>query len=145
MAKHEPRWPFGSSDGGPESRPVVVDMENVVIAILADTAAAERAVEALRGTGFTDDNLRLYSNEQIVSFDEAFRAKRGLKDRAIGALVDDSDAMRLYVDYAREGRAAVWLLVDGRDDANRVIRNLVDHDLVYAWFHGPRGVETIEP
>ena len=144
MPKQDYKWPFGQSDGGPESRPLVVDLENVLVAVVADTAAAERALQTLRGIGFIDETLRLYTSEQIVAYDEAFRSSRGIKERVVGALVDDSDTMGQYLAYAREGHSALWILVNGREDANRVIRALVDHDLVRVWFHGSRGLETIE-
>ena len=118
-------------------------MDNVPVAIVADDDAATRAAERLRGKGFTDETLRLYTSEQILAYDAAFRAGPSLKERVVGAIVDDAGSMNDYVAYAGDGHAALWVLVDGRDDANRVIRLLVDHDLKHVWFHGLRRVETI--
>ena len=120
-----------------------MDLENVLVAMLGDAASAQRAAEALRGIGFTDETLRLYTSEQILAYDDAFRSGRGMKDRVVGAVVDDATTMGEYVAYARDGGSALWVLVEGRDDANRVIRHLVDHELKHVWFHGNRGLETI--
>ena len=138
----EPRskWPFPPTDGGPRSRPRIVKLENVLIAIVADPAEAERE---LRAAGFTDESLRAYTSEQVLAYDEEFRSRRGLVDRAIGSVVDDGGAMADYVEYARQGRSALWVRVAGREDANRVIRHLADHGLVHVWFHGRDGVEVL--
>ena len=143
MAEDGPKWPFDESGGAPHARPLVVDLENVLIAIVADGPAAERADQALRRIGFTGEQLRSYTSEQILEADEAFRSTRSLTGRVVGAVVDDSDSMARYVDYAREGAASLWVRVRDRDDAKRVIRLLADHEVRYIWFHGGSGVETI--
>ena len=143
MADPAAKWPFAPTDGGPGSRPLLVDLDNVLIVLVATDEAAERAAGTLRGLGFTDDNLRLYSSEQILAYDEAFRSARGLTGRVVGALVDDSDSMAEYVTYARNGAAALWIRVADRDEANRLIRHLADAEIVYLWFHGTSGLETM--
>ena len=143
MAEPTAKWPFAPTDGGPASRPLVVDLDNVLIILVASDAAAERAADTLREVGFTDDNLRRYTSEQILAYDEAFRSARGLKGRVVGALVDDADSMAQYVAYARDGAAALWIRVDDRDQANRLIRHLADAEIMYLWFHGTSGLETI--
>ena len=143
MAEPAARWPFAGTDGGPGSRPLVVDLENVLVAVLTSDEAAERAERALRTMGFTDENLRRYTSGQIVAYDEAFRSGRGLKERVVGALVDDAPSMSQYVELARVGGAALWILTRDRDDANRLIRHLADFEIVYLWFHGSEGLETL--
>ena len=96
-----------------------------------------------RAIGFADDALRTYTSEQMLAFDKAFRSSHGLVDRALRSLLNDREAVAQYLAYARNGRCALWIRVAERDDANRVIRTLVDHDLVHAWFHGHGGLEVI--
>lgn len=143
MADDAAKWPFGPTDGGPGSRPTMVDLENVLIAVVVSDDAAERAAATLRGLGFTDENLRLYTSTQIVTYDEAFRTGRGLKERVVGALVDDAGAMADYVTYARAGAAALWIHVADRDEANRLVRHLADVEIRYLWFHGPDGLDSM--
>ena len=143
MAEHEPNWPFGKTDGGPHSRPLVVDLTNVLVAILANTAEGERALQSLQGFGCAAEYLRLYTSDQILAFDDIFRSDRGLKERVVGALIDDADSMTQYLAYARDGCSSLWVLVEDRHDANRMIRHLADREIIYVWFHGKRGVETI--
>ena len=143
MAENELEWPFGSTDGGPGSRPMVVHLDNVLIAMLTDTGAGERAVDVLREHGYPDERLRLYTGEQIVAYDEEFKAARGVAGKVVGAVVDDTKTMGAYCDYGDEGCSAVWVKLAHRDDANQVIRSLRDCGLRQVWFHGKRGVETL--
>jgi hypothetical protein len=143
MAEPEDRWPFGSSDGGPESRPLVVQMEGVLVAIFESDAAGEHALGALSELGIDDKHLRFYSSAQILVYEEEFRSDRTLTGRLIGGFVDDADSMAQYVEFGREGRSAVWALVPLREDANRVVRKLADEKTLFIWYHGHDQVETI--
>ena len=58
MAESEDRWPFGASDGGPESRPLVVRMEGVLVAIFESDVAGEHGLAALRVLGIDEQHLR---------------------------------------------------------------------------------------
>jgi hypothetical protein len=143
MAEPGDRWPFGTTDGGPATRPAIVDMDGVVIAMLRDTAAGESARAKLAEHGFDEQSLRLYPAEQILAFDEEFRSNRKLGSRIIGAVVDDRAAMDQYVEFARTGSAALWVLTPVREDANKVVRWLADEPVLFIWYHGPDGVETL--
>lgn len=142
-AEPEERWPFGDSDGGPSTRPRVVDLDGVLIAVLEDTPAGERAKAWLAESGISERRLRLYTGEEIVAFDEAFKANRSLGERIVGAVVDDRDAMDLYVEYGGEGRSALWVLVPDRQDANRVVRLLSRETVLHIWYYGRDGVQTL--
>jgi hypothetical protein len=143
VAERELGWPFGSTDGGPRSRPLVVHLEDVLVMILPDDAAGARALELLREQGFADDRLRLYTSEQIVVYNEEFRSERGIAGKVVGTIVDDNPLMGAYVRYGEEGCSAVWVQLAHRDDATQVIRSLTDLGLRQVWFHGRRGVETL--
>jgi hypothetical protein len=137
------RWPFGDSDGGPDDRPTVVNLEGVLVAMVRDTEAAAAAVEILRGLGISDRSIRCYPSDQIVSFDSEFRSKRNLAQRVVGAFVDDTTAMEQYLEYARGGAGAVWVAVPDRSDADRVVRALSDVDVTHVWYHGRGRAETL--
>jgi hypothetical protein len=143
MADTVDRWPFGATDGGPSSRPTIVDLEGVLIAMLADTESGESARRSLLEHGFNDQTLRVYTPEQILEYDDEFRSNRSLGGRIIGAVVDDRGAMEKYVDYARTGSSALWVLAPLREDANKVVRWLADENVQYIWYHAHDGVETI--
>jgi hypothetical protein len=86
MSEPAGKWPFPPTDGGPLSRPLVVDLKNVLVAIVADERAAAAARTTLFQQGVPEQNLRLYTAEQIVAFDDEFRDSRGLRARLVGAL-----------------------------------------------------------
>jgi hypothetical protein len=144
MADEQLGWPFGSTDGGPASRPLVVHLEDVMIAVLPDAAAGERAREILSEHGFGPERVRVYTGEQIVEYDEEFRASRGMAGKVVGTVVDDREAMGAYVEHGREGRSAVWVQLRHRDDANPVLRSLSELGPLLVWFHGQRGVEVLK-
>jgi hypothetical protein len=142
MAVRDLPWPFGDSDGGPASRPRVVRLEGVLVAVLEDGPAGERARAALVDR-VGEDGLRLYDGATIVAYDEEFRAARGLAGRVAGAVLDDRPTMGRYVDYGREGRSALWVRVPTPEDADAVVRLLSDHPVLHIWYHGHDGVETL--
>jgi hypothetical protein len=144
VAERELGWPFGSTDGGPRSRPLVVHLEDVLVMILPDDAAGARGLELLRAQGFADDRLRLYTSEQIVAYHEEFRSERGIAGKVVGTIVDDNPLMGAYVRYGEEGCSALWVQLAHRDDATQVIRSLTDLGLRQVWFHGRRGIETLK-
>jgi len=143
VTEPDDRWPFGATDGSPETRPLVVEMAGVLVAILENDAAGEHALAALAELGISDRHLRFYRSEQILIYEEEFRSGRKLTGRLIGAFVDDADSMAQYVEFGREGRSAVWVLVPEREDANRVVRSLADEKTLFIWYHGHNHVETI--
>jgi hypothetical protein len=113
------------------------------VLVLPDDVAGAQALDLLRQQGFADDRLRLYTSEQIVAYDEAFRSERSLPERVVGTLVDDNPLMGAYRRYGEEGCSALWVQLAHRDDATSVIRSLTDLGLRQVWFHGRRGVETL--
>ena len=145
MAERELGWPFGTTDGGPRTRPLVVHLEDVLVIVLQDDEAGRQALALLRDHGFADDRLRLYSSEQIVAYDDAFRAERGLTGRVVGTIVDDNPLMEAYRRYGEEGCSALWVQLAHRDAANQVIRSVTELGLRQVWFHGRGGVEALRP
>jgi len=143
MADRKDRWPFGASDGGPADRPSAVEMEGVLVAILQSDVAGQHAMDSLAALGFDDGRLRLYTSAQMLVYEEEFHSDRTLTGRLIGGFVDDGDTMAQYVEYGREGRAAVWVLVPRREDANQVVRCLAGEQTLFIWYHGDDQVETI--
>jgi hypothetical protein len=143
MADPDDRWPFGGTEGDPESRPMVVEMEGVLVAIFEDDASGAHAMAALGDLGISERHLRFYPSARIVEYEEEFRSGRKLTGRLIGAFVDDGDSMAQYVEFGKEGRSAVWALVPEREDANRVVRRLADEKTLFIWYHGRDRVETI--
>jgi hypothetical protein len=50
--------------------------------------------------------------------------------------VDDSEGRELYLDYARQGRSAMWVRIPDEEDVPKALRVLANHDYVHARYYG---------
>jgi hypothetical protein len=119
-------WPVGTTDQDPDlaDRPFVFAPRGFLVAIVSDARAAERAVAALRATGFADRDLRIFTPEQILEDHARYVTQKSLPRRVVTAVTDDRDTLDLYHGHARDGRYALWVHVVDDDAANRAIRGL---------------------
>ena len=138
MDQEEVVWPTGMTDRDPpaRSRPLIFRPEGFLVAIVEDSEQAERAKAALIGAGFADCDLRIYTDRQMLDDWERFKAERGVAQRVVGALTDDQETIELYFGYARDGRSALWVHVPDKSDANRAVRCLADHNVLYLRYYG---------
>ena len=90
----------------------------------------------LADAGFAETDLRVYTSQQILDSWERFQAERSLAQRVAGAITDDPDTIELYFGYAREGRAALWVRVPDKANADRVVRGLADHQVLHFRHYG---------
>ena len=126
MADTDIVWPVGTTDRDPAlaDRPLVFDPKGFLVVILADADTAEQAAAELRTTGFTDQQLRIFTSEQILEDYARYLAQMRLPRRVAAAVTDDQETLDLYHGHARDGRAALWVHVTDDDEANRAIRGL---------------------
>ena len=134
-------WPTGMTDRDPDlsSRPLVFDPQGFLVAILENASRAEAAAAALREAEFAEEDLRIYTSEQILEDRERFLEQRSVPGRVVGAITDDPETIELYYGYAREGRSALWVHVPEEGDAQRVLRCLADHDYLHIRHYGHGG------
>jgi hypothetical protein len=100
-SEHKPPYNTPSSFG-------VVYPENDIVAVLADRAAAERAVEALRAAGIPTDDVDLASGEQVLEFERGRAQRQNPALAKIGravasALSDDVEYHEQLLEQARGG------------------------------------------
>jgi hypothetical protein len=126
MADTDIVWPVGTTDQDPDltSRPMVFNPKGFLVAILPGAHGAERAATALRGAGFADRKLRIFTSEQILEGYARYTAQPSLPRRVVAALSDDQETIELYYGHARDGCCALWVHVTDDDEANRAIRGL---------------------
>ena len=86
--------------------------------------------------GFAEPDLRVYTSQQILDGWERFQAERSLAQRVAGAVTDDPETIERYFGYAREGRSALWVHVPDDADADRAVRCLADHQVLYIRHYG---------
>ena len=145
MTAEEPStpWPMDTGDGDSHARSSVFKPQGFLVLILEDTAEAGLAQAALHDAGFVEGDLRVYSSEQILADHDRYLAQRSVTQRVVGALTDDRGTIELYFGYAREGRAALWVRVPDRSDANRALRHLADHEVLHLRYYGHYSQEDI--
>ena len=138
MPANEVAWPTGMSDQDPagRERPLVFNPQGFLVAILEDADQAEQARAALAAAGFAENDLRVYTSQQILNSWERFQAERSLAQRIAGAITDDPDTIELYFGYARAGRTALWVHVPDDDAADRAVRGLADHQVLHFRHYG---------
>ena len=145
MDEEEVVWPWGMTDRDPDpaTRPWVFNPRGFMVAVLDDPATADRAADDLRRAGFADRDLRTYAGQEVLEDRERFLAPQGVLRRAVGTLTSDSEAVELFVGYARAGRAFLWAHVPDREDANRAVRALSKHDVLHLRHYGHDSLEDI--
>jgi hypothetical protein len=145
MNDHPVAWPTGMTEHDPpaRARPLVFNPKGFLVAILEDAGQAERARAALAAAGFAQEDLRVYASQEILDSWERFLVERSISQRAVGAVTDDPATIERYFGYARAGRSALWVHVPDRDDADRVVRRLADHQVLHVRYYGHDGQEDL--
>lgn len=139
-------WPWGMTeqDPDPSTRPWVFNPRGFLLAVLADTAEAERASAVLGGVGFGEDQRRIYPGAQVLQDRERFTAQQSAARKLVERVTVDNDVVHRLLEYARAGRAFLWVRVPERADANRAIRGLSALTVLYYRYYGNAGIEDIE-
>ncbi|HEX2192261.1 MAG TPA: hypothetical protein VHH09_03630 [Acidimicrobiales bacterium] len=138
-------WPWGMTerDPDPASRPWVFRPQGFLAAVLEDIDRAEEAKAGLQQAGFAEKHLRTYPGSQVLEDRERFLAQQGPLRRVVGEVTIDSKAVALFANYAREGRAFLWVYAPDREDANRAIRALSGFGVLHIRYHGHDTLEDI--
>jgi hypothetical protein len=89
-----------------------------VVAVVPDDATAQNARDALAAAGFTSDDVRLFSGEEIVGIHERFMKDRNLAQRLVGMI--DSDEREARDEYLAEARAGRCLVTVHAEQEERV-------------------------
>src|SRR5437016_4117957 len=102
MADAKAPWPMGESDGRAPT-PLIVNHRGFLVLILEDTERALKAQEVLVQGGFDDDDVRIYTGQQILDDHETDIATQSTTRRVVRAVTTDPEARDLYFGYARAG------------------------------------------
>ena len=132
----EPDNVFPMDVTDPSSRPWKFEATGFLVTILADTAEAQRAEAALIEGGFLPQDIKLYTGKQTLENNVAYMERRDVTAKVVGAIIDDSEGLELYLDYAREGRCALWLRLPDEGDVPKALRVLADFDYLHARYYG---------
>lgn len=145
MDENEFVWPWGMSDQDPDpaSRPWVYHPQGFLLAVVQTADNAEMAKVALQEAGFASTHLRIFTGEQLLRDYERFLAQQQAVRRLVGRLTSDTAAVQLFLDYARQGRAFLWVRAPDRQTANRAVRDLASHKVLHLRYYGDDTLEDI--
>jgi hypothetical protein len=131
-------WPMDVSENHFTSGPLIFRPRGFLVAILENADETDRAVVSLRNAGFGQEELRVYTSQQILDDHQRYATRQDTTHRVVRAVTNDPDTVDLYFGHARDGRPALWVHVEDDDAADRAIRHLSDRKALHIRHYGHR-------
>jgi hypothetical protein len=135
-------WPFEHSAEG-TVRPWYLTATGYLVVLFADPEEAQRARDGLLERGVPEGEARLYQSEEILRILARLREQRSILARAVAALAADSGARQRFMDNARTGGAALWLVAPTKDRADQLVALLADYGYSSLRYYGEEGVADV--
>jgi len=136
MYEHENAFPMDFWAEDPSPRPWTFRPTGYLVVILSDADEAQRAETDLVAHGFAPRDVKLYTGTQILENYEVYQDRRTVTDKVVGSVTADSEGRELYLDYARQGRCAMWVRIPDENDVPKALRVLANHDYVHMRYYG---------
>ena len=135
-------WPFEKSAKG-SLRPWFLSTRGFLAVLFSDADEAERAVAGLRESGVSEEDMRLYSANQILDTLSRMQEERSALAAALVAVTDDRRARQLYRVNALAGGSALWLFTPTRAEASHLIQLLIDYHYSHARYFAEDGIQDL--
>jgi hypothetical protein len=136
-------WPFEQPAGG-SLRPWYLTATGYLMVLFSDLQEAERARSGLVEGEVSEQDLRLYTSEEILGILARLQKERSILARAVAALAADASVRQRFMDNARTGGAALWLVAPTRDRANQLVSLLADYGYSSLRYYGEDGVADLQ-
>jgi hypothetical protein len=136
-------WPFDQSAEG-SLRPWYLTATGYLMVLFSDLQEAERARSGLVEDKVSEQDLRLYTSEEILGILARLQKERSILARAVAALAADASVRQRFMDNARTGGAALWLVAPTRDRANQLVSLLADYGYSSLRYYGEDGVADLQ-
>jgi hypothetical protein len=136
-------WPFEQPAGG-SLRPWYLTATGYLVVLFSDLQEAERARRGLVEAEVSEQDLRLYASEEILDILARLQKERSILARAVAALAADASARQRFLDNARTGGAALWLVAPTRDRADQLVGLLADYGYRSLRYYGEDGVTDLQ-
>jgi hypothetical protein len=139
-AEHDPTRSTEETPIHPPTSFGVVYPKDDIIAVIADHAEAERAVQALQDAGIPADDIDLLEGKQLLEIERDLQARQTLAGR-VGRLLsfltsDEGAYQQQYVDEATKGHHILVVHAPESDVVERVQNVLVAHHARHARRYG---------
>jgi hypothetical protein len=138
-----PNWPLEQPAEG-TVRPWYLTATGYLVVLFRDPAEARRAHRGLLEGRVAPDEARLYEPEELQHNVSRLRDERSMLARAVAALVADPDYKRRFLDNARAGGAALWLVAPSKDRADQLVGLLADYGYSSVRYYGQDGVSDLQ-
>jgi hypothetical protein len=136
-------WPFEQPAGG-SLRPWYLTATGYLMVLFSDLQEAERARRGLIDAEVSEQDLRLYASQEILDILARLQKERSILARAVAALAADASARQRFLDNARTGGAALWLVAPTRDRADQLVGLLADYGYRSLRYYGEDGVTDLQ-
>jgi hypothetical protein len=138
-----PDWPLEQPAEG-TLRPWYLTSTGYLVVLFRDPAEAQRAHRGLLDGKVAPDQVRLYEPEELQANLSRLQEERSILARAVAALVADPEYKRLFLDNARAGGAAMWLVAPTKDRADQLVGMLADYSYSSVRYYGQEGVSDLQ-
>ena len=138
-----PDWPLEQSAEG-TLRPWYLTATGYRMVLFRDHAEAQRAHQGLIGRSVAPEELRLYEAEEILRNLARLQEERSILARAVAALAADPGTRQRFLDNARTGGSALWLVAPTKDRADQLVGLLADYGYSFVRYYGEDGVADLE-
>jgi hypothetical protein len=120
----------------PSSRPWKFRPRGYLVVILASSEEAQCAEIALVAEGFAARDIKFYTGKKILNNQEEYTSRRGVTSKVVSPLIEDVEGRELYLRYARDDRAAMWVRIPDEREVPKALRVLADHDYLHTRYYG---------
>jgi hypothetical protein len=135
-------WPFEQSAEG-SVRPWYLTATGYLVVLFSDPEEARRAERGL-AERLSGEAVRLYQSEEILQIVDRLQGERSIVAKAVASLVADAPAKQRFLDNARAGGAALWLIAPTRERANQLVGLLADYGYSSLRYYGEDGVADLQ-
>ena len=136
-------WPLEQPAEG-TLRPWYLTATGYLVVLFRDPAEAQRAHRGLIERKVAPEELRLYEASEILRNLARLQEERSILARAVAALAADPEAKRRFLDNARTGGAALWLVAPTKDRADHLVVLLADYSYSSLRYYGQEGVSDLQ-
>ena len=137
------RWPMDFERKAGRGQNLVFRPQGFLVVMLVGADEGRAAASALMEAGFAEDDLKLYTAEEILANYERYVEDRTLPERLAGVVTDDVEGRDLYLSYARDGRSALWMHIPDENDVKKALLVLSGHPYVHSRYYGATGVDDV--
>jgi hypothetical protein len=136
-------WPLEQPAEG-TLRPWYLTATGYLVVLFRDPAEAQRAHRGLIERKVAPEELRLYEAKEILRNLARLQEERSILARAVAALVADPGVKQRFLDNARTGGAALWLVAPTKDRADHLVVLLADYSYSSLRYYGQEGVSDLQ-